>query len=119
MVKSTRLSKQNPNLTTDLTVDVVTSGAATVAVVSGTLLGKEFTWTGDAKVCPEDKFHPDVAALLSVGRALEKAGRQLQRQGNGLVKSIDDNRRQAAEAAKRETKAVKPRRDKQQRRQTR
>lgn len=86
----------------ELVVDITSSSDATIAIVGATVDGKDYAWSGTAKRHPGDatskgdKPNLNVGVLLALGRALTKAGHQLERQGNGLVKQIDDNRRQAS-----------------------
>jgi hypothetical protein len=91
--------------------EIIATADATIAVMFAVIDGKEYRWTGTAKRVPEDKFVPEIGAKLALGRALEKAGRQLQRQANGFVKSMDDNAvhsAQAREARKKESRKAVP-----------
>lgn len=72
------------------TVTVQHDREASVAEIVGDFNGETRVWTGSCKVTPGDKFNREVANFLAVGRAFEKASRQLLRQGNGLVKHADD-----------------------------
>lgn len=79
---------------------VVSSNEATIAAVSILIDGVTHTWEGTAKRSTGDKFNPEIGRKLALARALSKAGRQLERQANGLVKSAEDNRLQALAATK-------------------
>lgn len=85
----------------DLKARVVTfsTSEATIAELSVEIDGVTHSWAGTAKRDPLDEYNEQIGERLAVGRAFEKAARQLLRQGNGFVKSADDNRQQS-EAAK-------------------
>lgn len=77
---------------------VLSSSRATVARIIVRIGDEETEFTGEALVFPgdketdADKFDPEIGQLLALGRALESAGRRLQRRGHGLVKTADHNR---------------------------
>lgn len=74
---------------------VVSSGEATIAVVSIDIDGILHSWEGTAKRDNGDKFNIEIGRKLALSRALDKAARQLERQANGLVKCTEDNRLQS------------------------
>lgn len=53
---------------------------------------REITAEGRARRHPDDKPNPYVAEQMALGRALQKAGKQLERRSFGLVKHADDVR---------------------------
>jgi hypothetical protein len=57
---------------------------------SVTLAGPEWEASGNARRDPEDEPKYEIGFILALGRALENAGRKLQKRGNGLVKHADD-----------------------------
>jgi hypothetical protein len=57
---------------------------------SVTLSGPEWEASGNARRNPDDDPHDEIGFLLALGRALENAGRKLQKRANGLVKHADD-----------------------------
>jgi hypothetical protein len=52
--------------------------------------GPEWSATGNARREPGDEPNDEIGFMLAFGRALENAGRKLQKRGNGLVKHADD-----------------------------
>lgn len=98
---STSSSRQPARSTAFLHLSVTSSSEATIAVLDGTIDGESYVWTGVAKRFPGDKYVPSIGRKLAIGRALASAGRQLIKQGNGLVKCTDHNR----EAAKKSREA--------------
>lgn len=78
-----------------MNVLVVSTTEATIATVSLNIDGVNHSWQGTAKKVSSDKYNAMIGTKLALGRALIKAGSQLVRQANGLVKSIDDNAVQA------------------------
>ena len=92
-------------LTLDLTVEIITSVDATIAIVSGfNPDGTWVEWSGVAKRDPVDKYDLEVGTKLALSRALGAASRQIGRQAAGRVKSIDDNRAQSQAAKEKKTK---------------
>lgn len=85
----------------DLHLDVTTTPEATVAVLTGWIDGENYTWTGVSKRFPGDRYAPGIGVKLASGRALLRAAKQLIKQGNGLVKNMDDNRERQAQLATR------------------
>lgn len=82
-----------------LAINVVTSPEATIATAIDATTGRE--WTGTAKRHPSDKKH--VAAIgenLAISRVLRSVARSLEREGQGLVKCEEHNRKHAAQARK-------------------
>ncbi len=57
---------------------------------SVTLAGPEWKASGHARREPGDILKYEIGFLLALGRALENAGRKLQKRANGLVKHADD-----------------------------
>lgn len=80
---------------------VVSTGEATIAVVSIEIDGITHSWEGTAKRDTSDKFNLEIGRKLAMSRALDKAARQLERQANGMVKCTEDNRIQSLNARKR------------------
>lgn len=65
---------------------------ASVVRVEVIARGENFTVDGVAKRDPVDPFSEQIGANLALGRALERASRQLLRRADGLVKHNDDLR---------------------------
>ena len=65
------------------------------------------TFRGSAIRNLEDKENPDVAELLSYGRALEAAGKRFQRVAWGLVTHGDNNKAHKAKIAGKNAKESK------------
>lgn len=82
----------------DVSVETVTSSEATIASISTVIDGEIRTWTGTAKREPHDRFDPEIGKNLALSRAFAKASRKLEKAANGMVKSADDNRAQAAKS---------------------
>lgn len=96
--------QQNPLELPDYDVwieEIVSTSEATIVVVGGQVGGEQFQWAGTAKRFPGDKHLPQIGIRLALSRAFAKASKQMARQANGAVKSLDDNRRQSQEAKKR------------------
>lgn len=85
------MTKQRTFVYPALTAEVVVSSEATIAVVTGTIEGETYTWEGTAKRFPGDKWVRKIGIQLAMSRALQRAAKQLAKQGNGAVKNIDDN----------------------------
>lgn len=83
-----------------INVSIFSSSEATIAVLHVTINNNEYIWTGTAKKTPSDRFNAEVGLKLALGRALMSGAKQMLRQGNGLVKSIDDNAKASEEAKK-------------------
>jgi len=92
--------KADPFGVYDINLDVVTTPEATVAVLSGIINGEAYTWNGVSKRFPGDRYIPAIGIKIAVGRAFARAAKQMLKQGNGLVKNMDDNRERQAEQAK-------------------
>ena len=97
-----------------MTVDITSTSEATIVTLRAFVpvgdRDQVFEAHGTSKRDPHDKHNPEVATKLAYGRALESLGRKLQKQGNGLVKCIDDNNRANKKRKKRAKKAKAKRR---------
>ena len=77
----------------------VTSGdTATIVTIFVKVGDRMVEVTGEAKRTPGDKNRPEVGVKLATGRALERLGRKLQREANGLVRHADQIREAKTQA---------------------
>jgi hypothetical protein len=89
-----------------VSAEITTTNDVSIAIVRAEINGEVYVWTGSSKrfcgdgTTPADRANPDVGARLALSRAFANASRQLERQANGIVKSDNDNRVQAAKARK-------------------
>ena len=92
-------------------VDVKTAhgGKATVAEVEvhDDFSGNVVRASGQAFRHPDDKNDEELARMLATGRALQAAGRKLEKRANGLVKHHDDMKIYRVKQAKK-PEATKP-----------
>jgi hypothetical protein len=75
-----------------LSVHVISTSEASIAVVSGHIDGQDYIWTGTSKRGPEDRPVLETGSKLALARAFENAAKQLNRQADGALKNHDDNR---------------------------
>lgn len=64
------------------------------------------TVTASAKKDPHDKFDPEIARDLALGRALQKLGRRLEKRANGRIKHNDEVRTSKRENKKKQEKSA-------------
>lgn len=79
---------------TGIDATITQSGDATIVVLELDLLSATgeneiVKATGTAKRAPGDRHDPETATLLALGRALEKLGAKVLKQGNGRVRHND------------------------------
>lgn len=76
----------------DLHIELTMHRDATIAICNTTIGDQQYLWTACSKRDAQDPYNPEVGIKLAVARVLENAARQLAKQANGIVKSIDDGR---------------------------
>lgn len=81
--------------------DAISTGDASIAVVTATLGTQHYEETGTAKRDPSDKPNPEAGSKLALARALRNLANTLERQAEGEIKCAYDNRLKRLDALKR------------------
>ena len=86
---------------TPIEAETISTGDASIAVVTTSIGDQYYEETGTAKRDPSDKPNPEAGSKLALARALRNLANTLERQAEGQIKCSYDNRLKRLDALKR------------------